>query len=171
HGPQGKPSLPSGRLHFSVAHSGTMALLGFSAAGPIGVDLEVVRAPRMSAWRREQLERFAEELGGCALPEGDPDRRFIQAWVRLEAYGKATGEGIGALLERHRHPQDAHRLCGSASKKEFCVTDLNAGDDALAAAVASQNGPVLPALQHLPCDMGRMAELLRPPRHANTTAL
>jgi phosphopantetheinyl transferase len=168
YGPQGKPALATGRLHFSVSHTGTMALVAIGASGPIGADLELVRAPRLSAWRREQLERFAEDLGGCALPEGDPDRRFIQAWVRLEAYGKATGEGVGALLERYRHPQAAHELVSPALKKDFTVHDLDTGESTLAAAVAAGDASVPTPLRQLPCDVGRMAELLRPPRHANT---
>ncbi len=93
-------------LSFSLAHCETAAMIGLACGGPIGVDLEFARVVRINADRRALLEAAAEAIaGGVALPivdgaDVDADARFLQAWVRLEAVAKATGEGISSLLGR-----------------------------------------------------------------------
>ena len=109
-GPQGKPRLAGAAgPEFSLTHSGDFALVGISTAGAIGVDIEIVRPLRMTAERRQQIIAAAIAVAGRPLPEratGDgtgsagSDAAGIQAWVRLEAVAKATGEGMGRLLTR-----------------------------------------------------------------------
>jgi 4'-phosphopantetheinyl transferase len=104
--PGGKPALvgPLNRpLDFSLAHCATAALIAISRDGPVGVDLEAPRPIRIAEARRIALIDAATSLApGAALPDGPGDAGLLQAWTRLEALAKATGEGIGALLERLR---------------------------------------------------------------------
>jgi phosphopantetheinyl transferase len=104
--PGGKPVLAASPepLEFSLAHCETAALIAISHEGAVGVDLETPRPVRIADDRRAALIDAAIALAPEAAlpPDGHGDARFLQAWTRLEALAKATGEGIGALLERLR---------------------------------------------------------------------
>ena len=98
--PGGRPELDGVPVSFSLSHSGDVALIaiGSSARGPIGIDVECTRVIRMSLERRARLEDYAMQLAPhCALP-AVPDSRLLQSWVRIEAYAKASGEGVGMTL-------------------------------------------------------------------------
>jgi 4'-phosphopantetheinyl transferase len=101
--PGGRPRLPVlnalvSTPHFNLAHSGAYALIAVSHAGPVGIDLETRREITMKPDRRLRIEAVAEQLSpGQPLPL-EPDARFLQAWVRLEAAAKAGGQGIGQIL-------------------------------------------------------------------------
>ena len=80
--PSGKPYFPDApELCFSLSHTQGAVLLALSDR-PVGADVELVRPapPRLS--RRFGLEGEA----------------FFRSWVRREARGKRTGEGITAQL-------------------------------------------------------------------------
>lgn len=103
----GKPGLapaPDGGpspLHFNLSHCETAALVAISPGGAVGVDIEGERQPRINDRRRERLIEAARTLAPLdALPEAPEWASFLQAWVRLEAFAKGTGEGLGALLGR-----------------------------------------------------------------------
>ena len=103
--PGGKPTLGhrSGQLavDFSLAHCDTAAMIAISHEGPVGVDLEAPRSVRIAEHRRAMLLEAAASLAPRdPLPDGPGEARFLQAWVRLEALAKLTGEGLGALLGR-----------------------------------------------------------------------
>ncbi|WP_063759845.1 4'-phosphopantetheinyl transferase family protein [Streptomyces sclerotialus] len=94
-GPHGRPAVagPYGAyVHFSLSHTGGLALLGL-AARPVGVDVERVPEERLvedAAGALHPAEQ--EELAGAA-----PDTRalaFARCWTRKEAYLKAIGEGL-----------------------------------------------------------------------------
>lgn len=107
--PGGKPSLASVSnppIEFSLAHCDTTAIIAISRDGPVGVDLEAPRSVRIADHRRATLIAAATSLRPeTPLPEGPGEARFLQAWTRLEALAKATGEGIGTLLERRRRDE------------------------------------------------------------------
>lgn len=101
--PAGKPFLPAAPgLQFSLAHTAGAALLALSDTHAVGVDLEAPRPIRIAPARRAAIEAAAVRAAdGQPLPaETDPERRFLRAWVRLEAVAKCTGEGIGGVLTR-----------------------------------------------------------------------
>lgn len=96
----GKPHLPGAPVVFSLSHVPGLALIGLAVSGAIGVDLERARAVRVRAPRRARIEEAGAALNEeQPLPDGEP-ARFLQAWVRLEAFAKAQGCGIGRLLTR-----------------------------------------------------------------------
>lgn len=97
-GPQGKPALHPDHccdLQFNLSHSGDWALIGFTVAHPLGVDVEA-HDRRVDA--DEIVDRFFapnERHAYHALPEPDRRAAFFRAWTRKEAYVKARGDGLG----------------------------------------------------------------------------
>ncbi len=99
YGPNGKPMLPAEdgapALHFNVAHSDSVALLAFSTAGEIGIDLERVRD--LPDWEHIAATYFspAEQARVRACPPEARRLEFFRAWTRQEAILKASGLGLG----------------------------------------------------------------------------
>jgi len=89
-------------LHISLAHSGDAALLAVARGRPIGVDLERVRplrAPGRLAKRfldSTEAENVISFGGGAA----DRGRRFLDLWVRKEAYLKGVSGSVPVDLRR-----------------------------------------------------------------------
>ncbi|MEO1576512.1 MAG: 4'-phosphopantetheinyl transferase superfamily protein [Pseudomonadota bacterium] len=85
--------------HFNLSHSGPLALVAASRAGPLGVDVEQLRelADRDTVARQvfctEELEALA------ALAPDQKTRGFFRAWTCKEAVIKTTGEGFRADLK------------------------------------------------------------------------
>lgn len=103
----GKPVLDGGGPAFSLAHAGGRALVAIGDVAAIGVDLEPDRRLRMGPERQRLLiDAAAPLVAGEAQPldgtararHGGDERAALRAWVRLEAYAKAMGAGIGRVL-------------------------------------------------------------------------
>ncbi len=110
-GPRGKPFLRDGHglphqgsPRFNISHSGRLVLLGFHAAGEVGVDVERHR-PDLR-WRRIALRCLPSHAvsGIDALPPQLQGMAFLQAWCRLEAGLKARGVGLQGLEELQARP-------------------------------------------------------------------
>ncbi len=85
--------------HFNLSHSGGVALVAVTDAGPVGVDVEVLRdLPDMAAVAQEVFTPD-ERSALFALPQHDRAAGFFRAWTRKEAVIKATGEGFAADLK------------------------------------------------------------------------
>lgn len=104
YGENGKPALSANtgasNPHFNLSHSEDLALLAVSHAGPLGVDLEAVRSLEDAG---ELVARFfstGENEVFQALPSAHQPHAFYNLWTRKEALLKATGAGIGRLLNR-----------------------------------------------------------------------
>lgn len=144
----GKPHLPNGEPAFSLAHSGGLALVVIGVKGPLGIDIEARRdhAVQLSADRQAKIIAAARAL--LAVPDtGDIDfpvaslgtTAFLAAWTRLEAFAKARGTGIGALLT------DLGITVGGAVSKT--VEDVQKS-----AAALSNAAGIAVARLHLPAD-------------------
>lgn len=139
-GTHGKPRL-GGRwggcgLHFNLSHSGELALYAFTTCGAVGVDVQVLREPRLGAHgdRTALAARVfgaeaAARLG--ALPPQSREREFLRLWTRHEAELKRRGTGIGAAA--------ADRADGEAHVEPWIV-ELDVGARAVAA-LAAKHGP------------------------------
>ncbi|WP_416957771.1 4'-phosphopantetheinyl transferase family protein [Streptomyces sp. Agncl-13] len=115
-GPHGRPAVagPSGgTVHFSLSHSGGLALLGL-AARPLGVDVERVPAPELVRDAARSLHPVERAELARTSPECRPVA-FARCWTRKEAYLKATGEGLsgaalrGVYLGTGRRPAEPPR--------------------------------------------------------------
>ncbi|MFG3497976.1 4'-phosphopantetheinyl transferase family protein [Streptomyces sp. NPDC047928] len=91
-GPHGRPATGEPGLHFSLSHSGDLALVALAAA-PVGVDVERVPESRTVAETTRSLHvREVAELR--ALPADERPSAFARAWSRKEAYLKGLGFGL-----------------------------------------------------------------------------
>ncbi|WP_196250755.1 4'-phosphopantetheinyl transferase superfamily protein [Cellulomonas sp. JZ18] len=85
-GDHGRPALPGTGWHASVSHAGAWCVVALTTAGPVGVDVEVLRALDTAG------------LGAAVLGPGEHARdaaALLRLWTRKEAVVKATGAGVG----------------------------------------------------------------------------
>ena len=114
----GKPFLEEaaafGRWEFNLSHSGGWALIGVTRLGPIGVDLEAMRA--LPEHRELARQNFAPgEVSALeALSPADRLAGFYRCWTRKEAVVKALGAGMSMPLDRFEVSATSER-CSSVS--------------------------------------------------------
>jgi 4'-phosphopantetheinyl transferase len=137
----GRPTLPGQAFAFSLSHSDALVLIAVSAHEAIGVDIETRLTLALDAVRQARVEAAAAAFSPrLPLPLPQDPRRPVQCWTRLEALAKATGLGIGAVLERlgihgpsadiaSRPMSDAARLL--VETHELRVADLALGSAAV----------------------------------------
>jgi 4'-phosphopantetheinyl transferase len=98
---KGKPRLAKAgcSLHFSVSHSGYLAVFAFTAGCEVGIDVEQIR-PIDDVQLIAGRYFTPEEAGVCrSLERTESLRAFFRCWVSKEAYLKATGDGLSAPLD------------------------------------------------------------------------
>jgi 4'-phosphopantetheinyl transferase len=101
YGANGKPHLapPAGaRLALNVTHSAELAVVAFSAAVELGVDVERRRAMPRALEIAARFFSPAERRALAALPPAARDDAFFRCWTRKEAYLKAVGDGLTVRL-------------------------------------------------------------------------
>jgi 4'-phosphopantetheinyl transferase len=168
-GPAGAPYLGGIAVRFSLSHTAGVALIGATRARAIGVDIEGLRAVRLSARRRQELLAVG---AGLAMAAGDvvpAECGILQAWTRLEAFAKARGCGLARVLEdlRLRGPaasawQPASLTAAAAAEaaqRALRVSDLAPGGH-LVGAIALDTSVALPSLRRFPGDSGGMRRIL-----------
>ncbi|HLP78521.1 MAG TPA: 4'-phosphopantetheinyl transferase superfamily protein, partial [Candidatus Paceibacterota bacterium] len=87
-------------LHFNLAHTGDLAVLGVSRLGPLGVDVETIRPVKDAD---DLVARFFSPRESESFQRLTSDRKvnaFFNLWTRKEALLKASGEGISGGLNR-----------------------------------------------------------------------
>ncbi|MFI9076361.1 4'-phosphopantetheinyl transferase family protein [Streptomyces sioyaensis] len=127
HAPHGRPAVAGGGLHFSISHTGSLALLAF-AGTPTGVDIERIPALRVVAQvSRSMHPREHEEL--AQLPSEQRPTALARTWVRKEAYLK----GLGTGLSRSPHLD----YVGNGSSPSMDVSDWTISDISIDAAHAA----------------------------------
>ena len=164
----GRPHLGDAAPSFSLSHSGGMALLGV-ARSPIGVDLEAHRRLKMSSRRRQELLAIGAGLAQSLAWEGTGEVPVLQAWCRLEAYAKATGDGLAHVLAELGLRQASGRQLvpwkieaaarGLAGARGVAVRDLKL-PPGLHGAVACCGGRSLARVRFFPADRAGIARLL-----------
>lgn len=93
-GVRGKPALACGTVDFNLSHSGALAVLAVSTAGPVGIDVELIDPETDVKGLSESCFLAPERavldgLEGLALR-----RRFFAFWTAKEALMKLTGQGM-----------------------------------------------------------------------------
>jgi 4'-phosphopantetheinyl transferase len=142
-----------------LAHTRGLALITLGDHGPLGVDIERTRDVRMPDQRRAPIEREAVALAaGAPLGGSDPDTRFLNAWVRIEAAAKAQGHGVGPLLERLR-PDRPSEPPEAADPDPIVVHDVSISDS-IFAALACPAGREPPLPRHFPQTAAEIDSLL-----------
>ena len=139
HETHGKPTLAGPYdmcgppLHFNLSHSRGLALYAFAADGPVGVDVQLMRAPqpqgsgdRIALARRAFGEQRAQHLS--ALDPGEREREFMRLWTRHEAELKRRGTGLAGVVRTRTEESTAWSV------------ELNVRPDA-AAALACAEAP------------------------------
>lgn len=104
-GARGKPCVAGGGPHFSLSHGDEIAVVAVTRGGPVGVDVERIRPElKLDAVARGLLTA-ADVARIDALPPAARERAWFQAWTRLEAVAKASGEGLrDDAAADHREP-------------------------------------------------------------------
>ena len=93
----GRPAVVGGGVHFSLSHSGDVALIALSAT-PVGVDVEEgPRSKTVDDLASNLHPRETKEL--MALPPEARRSAFGRVWSRKEAYLKGIGTGLGRELD------------------------------------------------------------------------
>lgn len=104
---QGCPRVEGGDWTTSLSHADDAVAVAVGRGGPVGVDLEPAsRAASMAGIAEEILHRSERIDDG--LSRAGHGERLLQAWVRKEAYLKASGVGL-------LHPMTAFALPVGAS--------------------------------------------------------
>jgi len=142
--PFGKPAvrLPKegGPLHFNLSHSHGLTLYAISRDFEVGIDIEHIQ-PRLASLHLAQQFLPAEgasRLRRLSLPQRA--EAFFQAWTRMEAGQKASGQGLAPTPEPTTGPcslQTSQREITEASENAACFAEnlAIAGDYAAALAV------------------------------------
>jgi len=141
----GKPHLtaPATSLHFNLAHSGGVALLAVTGDGPVGVDVERVRADLDLDGIARRFFRPEEAAALAALSPAQRTEAFFAVWTRKEALLKALGKGIAGGVDRYGvtvAPEAPARVIAAAGgpgeAARWWVADLAAGSGYRAAVAA-----------------------------------
>ncbi|MFC5861905.1 4'-phosphopantetheinyl transferase family protein [Acidicapsa dinghuensis] len=142
-GVHGKPQLAGiARLHFNVSHTGSLALIAFTALRDVGIDVEAIRD---NVEGMEIASAYFTPLEtaviASALPE-EQSLRFLQLWVRKEAVLKASGRGISDgldLFEVIEPGRTVHlgEIAGKFGPSSWVVQDLDAPEGFVAAIAAA----------------------------------
>jgi 4'-phosphopantetheinyl transferase len=146
-GSHGKPFLEPAthgqRLRFNVSHSHELALVGVTAAGEVGVDIERVRP--LEDIDAMVARHFAPRERRAFTRAAPADRlcTFFRHWTLKEAYLKASGVGLSGPLDalevtigRHRPGRLADRY-GFTADGEWTVRLLSLGAGYVAALVVA----------------------------------
>ena len=98
-GDQGKPFLPDyPDLHFSLSHSGGIALAAIGGAA-LGCDIEACDPATADPLVAGRLFSAAERAMLAPLSGAAWTAAFFDIWVRKEAYVKAIGTGLSTPLQ------------------------------------------------------------------------
>jgi 4'-phosphopantetheinyl transferase len=142
----GKPSLVAepGRptLHFNLSHTGDVAVVAVTADGPLGVDVETVRALPEAPAIAARFFTAGETESIMTAPLAERDLAFFLCWTRKEAFAKALGDGLSLSLDRYRvscrpgAPARIEEVDGSAAAgAEWSVYDLRPAPGVVGAVV------------------------------------
>ena len=103
---EGKPFVAAHPdIHFSLSHSGTVALCAISDQ-PVGADVEEPRKISSSLIAYTMNDREQEQINASA----DPAMRFLYFWTRKEAVLKLTGEGIRNDVKEVLAEEDKYQI-------------------------------------------------------------
>jgi 4'-phosphopantetheinyl transferase len=142
YGVAGKPSLawPETSLHFNVSHSGDRAVLAFSHALELGVDIEKARDDVDHVAISERFFSPAERRALEREPAERRSRAFFEIWTRKEAFVKARGGGLTIALDSFDvslgEPARLLRIAGLSEVADVARLETLPAPDGYCAAIA-----------------------------------
>lgn len=135
-----KPEAPATGVHFNVSHAGDVVALAFSAACPVGIDVERVRPMRDAQGIARRY--FSPDEQRALEESADVDDTFFRIWTAKEALVKGTGKGLSSELAAFTVPFLATALApvrtGVGDHEGWCVASLAAPRDGYRAALAAR---------------------------------
>ena len=94
----GKPSLVSQPLHFSLAHSRDVGVIAITQRGPVGVDVEWQNPARDVLVFAKHMFKAAEYTKLCDARPNERARLFYAMWTAKEAVVKAADGDLACGL-------------------------------------------------------------------------
>lgn len=96
----GKPYFESGFPQLGVTHSDSVVIIAL-ADTPFGIDCEDTdrRVPHRDALCKRFFSESEKEFVKNVGSEEEKTRRFLEIWVKKEAYVKYTGEGLQGMFD------------------------------------------------------------------------
>lgn len=137
----GKPWLPAQPdFHFSLSHSGEMALCAVSER-ELGCDIERLRRYDPAIARR--FFHPEERAWLFSLPEAEQPDAFLRLWTLKESYLKATGQGLSLPLDAFAvSAGEPPALILAADARPWRLRSLREGDYRLALCAEDADGDV-----------------------------
>ena len=114
--PSGKPYAKNLPVHFSISHSGDIAVCAVSK-DEIGVDIEKIRAVNPRTHERFCTESESEYI--TTAKNG-----FFEIWTLKEAYFKCIGTGLGADIKEVSFNISGSKIACSQAGFEFCFATI-----------------------------------------------
>lgn len=98
----------SPELSFSISHTQGLIVLGITKHRSLGVDVENVRARKISIDTANYFFSRAEVSDLARVPPDQQVDRFFEYWTLKESYIKARGMGLSLPLDKFgfRYPRD-----------------------------------------------------------------
>lgn len=135
-GAHGKPALDPVQcpepIHFNLSHSGSLVLIGFTRGRELGVDVELIRHPRL---KDEIMARYFHPDERDVVSD---DADFFRCWSLKEAAIKALGRGLAyptASFSVAPLLRSDHEIVLSMEDRTWRCTGLSVRDDYAAALV------------------------------------
>lgn len=137
------PSLPD--FHFSLSHSGEMAMCGVSSR-PIGCDIEKVRP--FDVHLAERFFHPDEWAYLSSLPQDTREEGFFRLWTRKESYMKALGLGFSLPMSSFALRADGtDALLSGGDGQHWFFRSFTAEDDYYCAVCARDAEPDIPLIR------------------------
>lgn len=113
--------------HFSISHSGEVALCILSTKAPVGADIELIpgTSERLSLRLGIAKRSFSEAERLCLNNSSETDLEFVRIWCAHEAVGKCIGVGFykGDATEGARlHGLTLHEIRLTVKNQEYFLT-------------------------------------------------
>lgn len=115
----GKPCIINADVHFSITHSGTLAMCAVADC-PVGIDAEEITSFNPNICKRFFSKAEREQIFASSDEDIIKDT-FFRIWTIKESYVKMTGRGLGAFSEFEVRLSPAPCIKGG---EECTITEL-----------------------------------------------
>ena len=120
YGGNGKPYLQDYSVYFNLSHSGNYVICAVSPR-EVGVDIQEYKKVDMERLARRFFSEEEQTILEGRMDGQEKRKLFYQLWTRKEAYGKLTGKGIAAVIDKCVLPfkEGEHTVAGDEDNKKL----------------------------------------------------